>query len=392
MTHLSTKGKHLPLEGIKVVETAQGVSGPACGRILAGMGAEVIKIEPPYNGDWSRKVGPHLNQDNPYESSALFLYNNTGKKSVTLDLQTKREFNKLNELVETSDIFIEDWDLNFRKSFIFNLDMFSTNNSNLIELSVTPFGLSGPYAHFRSSSITQLALAGILNLIGEKDREPLMLPGYQPEYLTGINGANAIQIALWDREFENAAGKFLELSILETLANLHQPPLDMDGQVRHRSGHRQSPLSSKGFPPGVCTLEASDGSVTFGGGSQAIWEQLCLMLNRTDLSENTSYDNVFDHPESGVIVDKIMEEWMTEKTKREVFHEASSQWMLPVAPVLDIDEILSDPHFEFRDAFQSINHPIAGKALYPTPPYMLENQRLNLRRAPLLGEHNKEYL
>ena len=320
MTHLSTEGKHL--------------SGPACGRILAGMGAEVIKIEPPYNGDWSRKVGPHLNQDNPYESSALFLYNNTGKKSVTLDLQTKREFNKLNELVETSDIFIEDWDLNFRKSFIFNLDMFSTNNSNLIELSVTPFGLSGPYAHFRSSSITQLALAGILNLIGEKDREPLMLPGYQPEYLTGINGANAIQIALWDREFENAAGKFLELSILETLANLHQPPLDMDGQVRHRSGHRQSPLSSKGFPPGVCTLEASDGSVTF----------------------------------------------------------SSSQWLLPVAPVLDIDEILSDPHFEFRDAFQSINHPIAGKALYPTPPYMLENQRLNLRRAPLLGEHNKEYL
>ena len=392
MESASSVGHGLPLEGIKVVEIAQGVAGPSCGRILASLGATVVKIEPAESGDWSRSVGPFISTENSLESSALFLYNNTGKKSVTLNLQTLPGFHKLIELVSQSDILIEDWDLQDRKSPSFDLDIFFREHPDLIELSITPFGLSGPYAHFRSSPIVQLALGGFLNLIGEKNKEPLMLPGHQPDYLTGINGANAIQIAIWDREFEGAKGSFLELSTIETLANLHQAPLDMDGGIRHRSGHRQSPLSSRGFPPGVCTLEASDGSVIFGGGSPAIWEQLCLMLGRVDLSENKDYSDVFKNPESGIIVDKIMEQWMSDKTKREVFHEASTMWMLPVAPVLQINEVINDRHFVSRDTFQNIEHPIAGTALYPKPSFVQNNNRINLERSPLLGEHNEEYL
>jgi crotonobetainyl-CoA:carnitine CoA-transferase CaiB-like acyl-CoA transferase len=392
MNSTSSECQTLPLAGVKVVEVAQGVSGPSCGRILASLGADVVKVEPPESGDWSRKVGPFLCSENTLESSALYLYNNTGKKSVTLDWKTQSGFNQLAALVAKSDILIEDWELHFRKSIVFDLDIFTEENPDLIELSVTPFGLSGPYANFQSSPIVQLALGGFLNLIGTQDREPLMLPGRQPDYLTGINAANAIQMALWDRELEKSGGRFLELSTMETLANLHQAPLDMDGGIRQRSGHRQSALSSKGFPPGVCTLKASDGYVTFGGGSPAIWEQLCLMLNRMDLSLDTDSKNVFENPKLEIVVDKIMEEWMSNKTKREVFHEASAVWMLPVAPVLQINEIMEDQHFVSRDTFQKIDHPIAGKASYPKPSFVQDNSRLNLQRPPLLGEHNEEYL
>ena len=109
---------------------------------------------------------------------------------------------------------------------------FLEDKPQLIELCITPFGLSGPYSSYKSTPLIQLALGGILNLIGNPGQEPLMLPGHQPDYLTGINGSNSIQMALWDRDFFGESGKFLELTMLETLANLHQAPLDMDGGIR----------------------------------------------------------------------------------------------------------------------------------------------------------------
>ena len=361
----------LPLNGVKVVETAQGVSGPYAAKLLASLGAEVIKVELP-EGDWSRKTPPFLTETNHTESSALYLYNNTGKKSVVLDWRNSEGLQDLENLIKSADVFIEDWDISARTKWKLSPEFFIEDNPQLIELSITPFGLSGPYSSFRSTPLIQLALGGILNLIGNPKQEPLMLPGHQPDYLTGINGSNSVQIALWDRDFLGESGKFLELTMLETLANL--------------------PLSSNGFPPGVCTVSAKDGYVTFGGGSPAIWEQLCLMLGRLDLFENETFSNVFENPESGLIVDHIMENWMAEKTREEVFKEASSVWMMPVSPVKKVDEILEDKQYASRHAFQKITHPVAGEATYTSPTFTVNGKKLEVSRSPMLGEHTKEYL
>ena len=381
----------LPLQGIRVVETAQGVSGPYTGKLLASLGAEVIKVELP-EGDWSRNTPPFLAETNHKESSALYLYNNTGKKSVVLDWRTKEGLQRLIDLISSSDVLIEDWDRSERKSLGIAQETFLANNSRLIEISITPFGLSGPYCEYKSTPIIQLALGGILNLIGNPGEEPLMLPGHQPDYLAGINGSNAVQIALWDRDFFGTDGRFLELSMLETLANVHQAPLNMDCGIRQRSGHRQSPLSSNGFPPGVCTVAANDGYITFGGGSPAIWEQLCLMLGRLDLFEDENFSNVFENPEAGPIVDKVMESWMSSKTRAEVFEEASSIWMLPVSPVKKIHEVLDDGQYAVRNAFQKVWHPEAGEATYPSPTFIADGKKMLVSRSPLLGEHSKDYV
>ena len=381
----------LPLEGVTVIETAQGVSGPYAGKLLGALGARIIKVELP-EGDWSRNTPPFINEANKTESSALFLYNNTDKKSVVIDWRTTEGLLQLNNLIKSADVLIEDWDNTARKNWGLEHEKFLQTNPLLIELCITPFGLSGPYSNYQSTPLIQLALGGILNLIGNPEEEPLMLPGNQPDYLTGINGSNAIHIALWDRDFFGETGKFLELTMLETLANLHQAPLDMDGGVRERSGHRQSPLSSTGFPPGVCTLSAEDGYVTFGGGSPAIWEQLCLMLGRLDLFDDESYSNVFENPASGPIVDQAMENWMVGKARAEVFEEASSIWMLPVAPVHKINEVLTDKQYATRRAFEKINHPVAGEAIYPVPTFIADGKKIKVSRAPILGEHTDTYI
>ena len=355
------------------------------------MGAEVIKVEMPPNGDSTRSLGPFLSGKEDLENSALFLHNNTGKKSVLLDWSTASGSKALDSILSGADIFIEDWDSTYRETTGIDRERFTSSHPELIEICITPFGLDGPYSHWKSAPIVQFALGGIMNIIGDPKSGPLMIPGHHPEYLTGINGCNASVIALWERDF-SGNGAFLELSELETLANVHQAPLNMEGGVRKRSSHRQSSLSARGFPPGVATLAAKDGYLTFGGGSQAIWEQLCLMLERTDLYEGKDFSDLTSNEDLEELVDRIIENWMDGKMRSEVFREVSEEWLLPVAPVLSICEVLSDKQFMHRSSFQEIDHPSVGKASYPLPPPLIDGDRLPLTRAPLLGEHTETYL
>lgn len=381
----------LPLHGIDVVEVAQGVAGPFCGRLLAALGASVVKVERPPRGDWSRGVGPFLSRDNRSESSALYLYNNTGKKSVLVDWETESGMDALASLVSNADVLIEDWDLSYREKNGLSTDRFTSKNQGLIELCITPFGLTGPYSRWKSTPIVQLALGGYLYLTGNPSAEPLMLPGYQPDYLAGLNTQSAVQIALWERDMDGV-GQFIEVSMIETLTNLHQIALEMDGGVRMRNGHRQSALSTRSFPPGLATLPAEDGYVTFGGGSAAVWEQMCLMLDREDLITSADFAEAAESPEAADKMEEILTTWMKGRTREDVFLEASSDWMLPVAPVLELHEVLTNPQFNHRALFQEIDHPVAGKATYPTLPFVMSDSIRALDRAPLLGEHTEEVL
>ena len=129
---MAEKEGSLPFKDLKVVETAQGVAGPHCGRFLAALGADVIKIEPP-SGDWSRKLAPFLGESENIESSAIYQYNNSGKKSVILDLSVPTGISKLSDLVSKADILIEDWDLYSRRINGISADTFTCLNPQLID-------------------------------------------------------------------------------------------------------------------------------------------------------------------------------------------------------------------------------------------------------------------
>ena len=138
------------LSGLRVLELAEGVAGPHCGRFLAALGAEVIKMERPPNGDWARGIGPFLKGPPSGENSSLFAYNNPGKESVLYDWASESGLEFLESLVADFDILIEDWDLDLRRTLHISRDRFTNKNKELIELSVTPYGLSGPYSGWKS--------------------------------------------------------------------------------------------------------------------------------------------------------------------------------------------------------------------------------------------------
>ena len=221
-------------------------------------------------GQAARGAGPFLPGDDPSELSALYLYNNMGKKSVLVDWETESGMEALGSLVSTADVFIEDWDRTYREAFHLSADRFTSVNPDLIEVCVTAFGLTGPYSLWKSTPIVQLALGGFLYLTGYPSEEPLMLPGHQPDYLSGLNAHNAVQIALWERA-RTGKGQFLEISMMETLAGLHQFTFEMEtfsGIVRNRNGlqwNKQGPFAMYG----ITTLPCDDGYVCFGISTEA---------------------------------------------------------------------------------------------------------------------------
>ena len=382
----------LPLAGLKVIEVAQGVAGPHCGRILAAFGADVVKIEPP-SGDWSRSIGPFLGDNENVESSATYQYNNSGKRSVLLDLSVPEGISTLTDLVSEADILIEDWDISSRALNGIEKYRFTKLDSSLIEISITPFGLSGPYSYFSSTPIIQLALGGYLYLTGLPGKEPLMLPGHQPDYLAGLNGNGAVQIALWERD-QTGAGQFVEVAMMETLATLHQFTMEMEtyeGFVRNRNGNlwqRESAFANYG----ITTIECIDGHICFGVSTEDQWERLCIMIGKDEFLKDPQYATRSGRRSAAPYLDSLLKEWVGERTRDEVMREASETWGLPTAPVLAISEVLEDPQFLHRGLFTEIDHPISGKASFPTFPFKTNQMIPDVSRAPLLGEHTSEVI
>ena len=165
-----------PLKDLTVVEVAEGVGGPFCGRLLAGFGANVVKVERPPNGDWTRGARPRLPDVPESEASSLFLYLNMGKQSVVVDWETEEGASTLGGLLRNADVLIEDWPHDFEAGSRI-LEGVKADNPGLIDLSLTPFGTTGPYRSWKTTPLVSLALGGILYLCGDEDREPLLIPG-----------------------------------------------------------------------------------------------------------------------------------------------------------------------------------------------------------------------
>ena len=383
----------LPLEGTRVLEVSEGVAGPYCGRYLASLGAEVVKIERPPLGDWTREVGPFIEGLPHGDNSALNLYNNQGKKSVLLEWTSNNGFENLQSLVPGFDILIEDWDLNLRDDIGVERSRFVDSNPGLIEISVTPFGLSGPYARWKSSPLVQLALGGYMYLTGERGKEPLMLPGRQPDYLTGLNASAAVHIALWERE-RSGSGQFLEMSMLETLATLHQFTMEMttfEGVLRMRNGNQWQKESSFASY-GITTLPCSDGYICFGISTEDQWERLCAMIGREDLIDDPNYDTRIKRADNSEYLDELLTEWISNRTRREIFVETSEIWGLPTAPILDMSEVVKDEQFIHRNIFHD---QVLGKGqtvTFPKYPYIASEMKPRIGMAPRLGEHTEDVL
>lgn len=371
------------LHGTLVLDLSEGIAGPYCAKLLAAYGAEVIKIEPPAAGDRARRTGPFLDDIPNRETSALYQYLNTGKKGVTLNLNSASGRHLLLELVQQVDVLVEsflpgtmdDWQMAYA-----DLEQF---NPGLVMVSVTPFGQSGPYRCFRTTDIVSHAMGGWLYAGGSPDHEPLKPGGSLAEYTTGLVAAVGCMTALWHRNL-TGEGQQVDISAMEALLSTTPFPTvrySFSGQETGRSGH----------PYPFTILPCKDGYIGVNILTQPQWEAMCRFMGLTDLLDDPRFatGGQRQQPEAVQEITRRIQPWLLEHTAQEVLEGQKQR--VPFALVPTTADLLDFPQHRARGFFVEIDHPVAGRTMQPGPPFKLSESPARIDApAPTLGQHNQE--
>ena len=363
-----------PLAGIRALEPAQGVAGPFCGKLLAEFGAQVIKVEPP-SGDTARQQGPFAHDHPEPESSLVFLYLNTAKRSITLQLGCRAGRRIFEALIRHADIVIGDRTSPAPPTI--------PPEPHLIYTSIRPFGLIGPHADWPSTELTVEALGGVMAVVGDPDRPPVKLGGEQASYLAGLNAAVATLLALEARD-HSGRGQVVDTAIQESLLTvLGNIPIMYShlATVARRIGsrhHRTHPTAI--FP-------CQDGYVGIAAQTPQQWEALCLLVDRPELLVDPRFTTGVQRAERADELDAVLFPWFLARTRHEVMQACQAR-RIPVGLSCTIPELLDDPQYAASGFFRDIDHPSTGTARYPGGAFQLPQTPCMSGRAPLLGEHN----
>jgi len=251
------------LSVLRVLDLSEGVAGAFCAKLLAGFGADVIKIERPGAGDPLRHHGPFPDDVPHGEKSALFLYLNTGKRSITLDIAKRSGALLFRRLAEGAEVVVE----SFRPGYLADLGLgyrsLSRIKPRLVMTSVTPFGQNGPYAGYRATNLTTSAAGGRMAVAGEPDRGPLETGGYQAEYLAGLHAFAATAVVAFSAD-ATEVGQHIDVAAMECLATMLEPQVSSWAYEKRDIGRRVDNESGTTFLRTVQkALEAPDPAHSF---------------------------------------------------------------------------------------------------------------------------------
>lgn len=373
------------LEGIRVLDLSQGVSGPYCTKLLAAFGAEVIKIEHPDGGDISRRIGLYGRDRADPEASPLFLYLNTGKKGITLNWEDPLGKGLLQRLVSETDVVVENFPPGYLPERGLGYEDLCRFKPNVIMASITDFGQTGPYRDFKGGRLPICALSGHLYINGEPGREPLA-PGVGfHAYQGGLHAYIGI-LAAWFHRALTGRGRHIDVSLLEGMASLHQFTVNRfvySGTVQQRMGNRHL------FLHPVTLYPCKDGWVSLSAVTEDQAERLLTLMGMAHLLEDPRFQDGLSRREHADAFDEQVRPWFRERTRQEIV-ELCQEWRVPAAAVNDPADLLENEHLRARDFWVELDHPRAGPLPYAGPPFRLPAAPAHYTRAPLLGEHNEE--
>jgi crotonobetainyl-CoA:carnitine CoA-transferase CaiB-like acyl-CoA transferase len=378
---------------LRVLDLTWYIAGPYCTKLLADYGAEVIKVERPGGGDPARRMGPFPNDEPHPEKSGLFLYLNTNKKSVTINLKSKTGIELLRELVRKADVLVENFAPKVMPSLGLSYRRLSKINPALVMVSISNFGQTGPYRDYRASELVLYGMGGAMNATGTLDGGPLKLGGNVVQYQAGVVAAVATMGAVLASRFRGV-GQHVDVSIIETqLGSIDRRSTNLLSFVYSgRTPFSRSPAA------GLFTLlprgryACKDGFVEFAGGGAQFWPRYAQMLGMPELLSDSRFSTMeeryrVEHLDE---LEAIVVAWLAEHSKQEVM-EAAQAAGVACGAVQTIADVVDNLHFQDREFFVDIEHPVAGKFKYPGQPVRLERGGGRVRgAAPLLGEHIEE--
>lgn len=371
------------LEGVRVLELGNQISAAFCGKLLADYGADVIKVEPPDVGEEIRRMGPFVGDDPHPDKSIPFLYLNTNKRGVTLDLGTTTGMKVLSRLITRSDILVQDYMPAISEGMGLAFPSLANLNPRLIVTSITPFGQTGPYRNLAASDIVTCALSGLMYHSGDSDREPLRNALSQSFYVAGVNGAVATMAALFQR-LATGAGQHVDVSTMECLASHLAQPVPYYSYMGAIKGRR--PVRGAGFEE---LMPAKDGYVVPSVQGSQPWSTVAELIGLEELQDPrfaTGSGRIEHGQELKQLLLKGLARW-----DRKALFQSSGERRLVFGMAQDAGDLYQCPHLRDRGFFAEVAHPVAGTADYPGMGPQLSGMPYQVRRAaPLLGQHNTE--
>ncbi|MBI2369882.1 MAG: CoA transferase [Deltaproteobacteria bacterium] len=372
------------LSGVRVLDLTRMLAGPYGSLLLADLGAEVIKIEEPREGDGTRLMGPRAGGE-----SAYFVSINRNKKSLTLNLKDDRGRAIFYELVRRADVVYD----NFRPGILERLQCdyatLKRVNPRIIACSVSAFGQDGPYKDLPAFDLILQAMGGAMSITGEPGRPPVRMGIPLGDLAGGMFAAFAITAALYRRQL-TGQGERIDLSLLDCQVSL----LTYVAQYYLVTGEVPGPIGSahQSVVP-YQAFRTRDIDIVVAIFVEKFWERLCRILGRPELARDPRFETNAGRLEHKAELLPILEQAFLERTGDE-WIEILWKEEIPAAPINTVDRVLADPQVRQRQMVVEVNHPAAGGALrmVGNPVKVTEAEEAGYAPSPTLGAHTDDIL
>ena len=379
---LSSSLSQGPLANFKVIEIGSFIAGPFCGQLLADLGAEVIKIEPPKSGDTMRTWG---SSRTPKGDSLWWPVIGRNKKSMTLDLRSKKGQEILKKLVAESDVLLENFRPGTLNDWNLSVESLSELNKNLIIAQVSGYGQTGPYSKKPGFGSVAESISGLRNLTGYPHLPPTRVGISIGDSLAGLFATVGVLASLVARENELGCGQNVDVAITESILAVMEsiiPEYTANGAVRERSGPILPKLAPSNIYPTI------DGNyVLIAANADKLFKKLARAIQKPELIEDIRYSTHLSRGENQAELDKVIENWTITKSTTEILN-LMTQEGIPAGPVNDVSDVVADPHFLEREAIVQVPHEELGHITMQGAFPKLSKTPATIRWAGVkLGEH-----
>ena len=369
------------LDGMRVLDTTQYEAGTSCTQALAWLGADVVKVEPPGRGDPGRHVQPG-DGNSPY-----FVNFNSNKRSLVLDLQDPRGRDLLLRLAPHYDVFVENYAPGVVEKLDIGYDVVRRANPRIIYGRLKGFGLSGPYAQFKSFDPTAQAAAGAFSVTGPADGPPVLPGPTTGDSGTGVQLALAITAAYVECQ-RTGAGQMIEISMQEAMTFFMRSRVSSTIWNTRPALRGGRAATVRLYP---CQPQGPHDYVFIMCTTQRMWDSLCIAIERPELALDPRFATDTARLEHGEALAEEIGAWMLERTKEEAMHTLGEAGV-PCSATMTTEDLFSDPHLRARGFIQQLDHPEHGPIELLGFAPRLSNGNVPFVRAPLMGEHTDDVL
>lgn len=378
------------LTGYKVLDFTHALAGPTTTRLMAEMGAEVIKVEQAPAGDPARMI-PVMKQ----KRSAYFVQHNLGKQAICLNLKTEAGREIIRALVPQMDVVVENYSPGAMARMGFGYEDLKQLNPRLVMCSISALGQTGPLSHLPGYDYIAQAYSGITNMIGVPTESPVIPMTSLGDVSTGVHALAAIACALLHRE-RTGEGQYIDVALLDAYMHYHDASLELygasQGQVVMTRCGAHHPLIS---PAGI--FRAAQGYIFIIALMDHQWQGLAKAMGKPEWGQDPRFRTMADRSRHKELFITEIEKWLQSLPDRETALAALERERVPVAPVLTVPEVVREPHFLERGAIRTVSDRVFGDLKLPGFPLHFSAKRESRPLiAPDLGEHNevvlKQYL